>query len=226
MEKLNKMGKHIDIGYFKKQLKVRAKVSKERTVLNKIYAWQLGKDYYDGSRLNGYGGFKYDGRWLKLLPKLIKRYKLTKNSKVLDLGCKKGFLLKDLNILLPGITTYGIENHSYPIKKAVKCKSKLILSNYTKLPFKNKSLDFVIAFNSLYMQNLGDVIKSLKEIERVSKNSYVILASGENDEERNRFYKWTLIGTSILLKKEWRILFKRIKFKGDYYFSSSKSLGV
>lgn len=220
------MGKHFDIGYFKKPIKVRAKVAKERTVINKMYAWELGKEYYDGNRLNGYGGFKYDGRWLKLLPKIIKRYKLSNKSKVLDLGCKKGFLLKDLNILLPGIKSYGIENHPYAIKNAVNCKSKLILSDYTKLPFKNKSLDFVIAFNSLYMQNLGDVIKSLKEIERVSKKSYIVLASGENDEERNKFYKWTLIGTSILLKKEWKTLFKKIKFKGDYYFSSSKSLGV
>ena len=64
------------------------------------------------------------------------------------------------------------------------------------------------------MQNLGDVIKSLKEIERVSKNSYVILASGENDYERNKFYKWTLIGTTILLKKEWKTLFKKINFNG------------
>ena len=220
------MGKHFDIGYFKKQIKVRAKVAKERTVINKMYAWELGKEYYDGNRLNGYGGFKYDGRWLKLLPKIIKKYKLNNKSKVLDLGCKKGFLLKDLNILLPGIKSYGIENHAYAINHAVECKSKLILSNYTTLPFKNKSLDFVIAFNSLYMQNLGDVIKSLKEIERVSKKSYIVLASGENDEERNKFYKWTLIGTSILLKKEWRQLFKKIKFKGDYYFSSAKSLGV
>ncbi len=220
------MGKHFDIGYFKKPIKVRAKVATERTVINKMYAWELGKEYYDGSRLNGYGGFKYDGRWLKLLPKIIKRYKLSKKSKVLDLGCKKGFLLKDLNILLPGIKSYGIENHSYALKHAVKCKSKLILTDYTKLPFKNKSLDFVIAFNSLYMQNLGDVIKSLKEIERVSKKSYIVLASGENDEERNKFYKWTLIGTSILLKREWRQLFRKIKFNGDYYFSSAKSLGV
>jgi|TARA_B100000795_G_scaffold269978_1_gene261566 SAM-dependent methyltransferase len=220
------MGKHIDIGYFKKPIKVRAKVAKERTVINKMHAWELGKEYYDGSRLNGYGGFKYDGRWLNLLPKLIKKYKLTSKSKVLDLGCKKGFLLKDLNILIPGIKSYGIENHPYALKKAVKCNSKLIRSEYTKLPFKNKSLDFVIAFNSLYMQNLGDVIKSLKEIERVSKKSYIVLASGENNEERNKFYKWTLIGTSILLKKEWKALFKKIKFNGDYYFSSAKSLGV
>jgi len=220
------MGKHLDIGYFKKPIKVRAKVAKKRSVINKMYAWELGKEYYDGNRLNGYGGFKYDGRWLKLLPKIIKKYKLNNKSRVLDLGCKKGFLLKDLNILLPGIKSYGIENHQYALKNAVKCKSKLILSEYTKLPFKDKSLDFVIAFNSLYMQNLGDVIKSLKEIERVSKKSYIILASGENDEERNKFYKWTLIGTSILLKREWKQLFKKIKFKGDYYFSSAKSLGV
>ena len=220
------MGKHFDIGYFKKPVKVRGKVAKERTVLNKIKAWELGKDYYDGNRLNGYGGFKYDGRWLKMLPKIIKKYKLNKNSKVLDLGCKKGFLLKDLNILLPGIKTVGIENHSYALKKSVKCQSKLIQSEYYKIPYKNKHFDFVIAFNSLYMYNLGDVIKSLKEIERVSKKSYIVLASGENDKERNKFYKWTLIGTSILLQKEWKKLFRDIGFKGDYYFSSAKSLGV
>jgi len=220
------MGKHIDIGYFKKPIKVRARVAKERTVINKINAWQLGKEYYDGNRLNGYGGFKYDGRWLKLLPKIIKRYKLKKSSKFLDLGCKKGFLLKDLYLLNPGIKSYGIENHSYALEKAVKCNSKLIKSEYYNIPFKDKFFDFVIAFNSLYMYNLGDVIKSLKEIERVSKKSYVVLASGENNEERNRFYKWTLIGTSILLKKEWKTLFKKIKFIGDYYFSSAKSLGV
>ena len=220
------MGKHIDRGYFKKPVKVRARVAKERTVINKMYAWQLGKEYYDGNRLNGYGGFKYDGRWLKLLPKIIKRYKLKKSSKVLDLGCKKGFLLKDLNILIPGIKSYGIENHPYALKKSIKCNSKLIQSEYYSIPFKDKYFDFVIAFNSLYMHNLGDVIKSLREIERVSKKSYIVLASGENNEERNRFYKWTLIGTSILLKKEWKTLFKKIKFTGDYYFSSAKSLGV
>jgi SAM-dependent methyltransferase len=221
------MGRSLDIGYFKKQkTKDRASVAKKRTVLNKICAWNLDKEYYDGKRINGYGGYKYDGRWKKILPKVIKRYRLTRKSRVLDLGCKKGFLLKDLNILIPGIKSFGVENHSYALKKAVKCKSKLILSDYHKLPFKNKYFDFVIAFNSLYMQHLGDVIKSLKEIERVSKKSFVVLASGETDEERIKFYRWTLIGTTILLRKEWKILFKKIKFTGDYYFSSSKNLGL
>ena len=35
------MGKHFDIGYFKKPVKVRGKVAKERTVLNKIKAQNI-----------------------------------------------------------------------------------------------------------------------------------------------------------------------------------------
>ena len=219
------MGKHLDIGYFKKPVKVRAKVAKVRTVLNKINAWELGNKYYDGNRLDGYGGFKYDGRWLKLLPQIIKRYKLTNKSKVLDLGCKKGFLIKRFEYFITWYKIIWYRKSFLCFKKRVKCK-KANQSEYYNIPFKDNYFDFVIAFNSLYMHNLGDVIKSLKEIERVSKKSYVVLASGENDAERNKFYKWTLIGTSILLKKEWKTLFKKIKFKGDYYFSSAKSLGV
>ena len=81
---------YFDIGYFSKKVK-RASVAKKRNIKNKIIAWNLNKEYYDGSRINGYGGFKYDGRWKKFLPKIIKRYKLTNKSKVLEIGCKKGF---------------------------------------------------------------------------------------------------------------------------------------
>ena len=220
------IGKHVDIGYFNKILKVRSKVAKKRNILNKIEAWKLGKEYYDGARINGYGGFKYDGRWLKLLPQILKNYKITKNSKFLDLGCKKGYLLKDLNKLMPGIKSYGVENHPYPLKKIKNLKNKKFLSNYYELPFKDKHFDFVIAFNSIYMQSLGDVVKTLQEINRVSKKSYIVLASGENEKEIYKFYKWTLIGTTIQLKKDWIKLFKKVGYKGDYYFSSSKSLGI
>ena len=93
------MGSHFDIGYFKKPVKVRARVAQERTVINKMYAWELGKEYYDGSRLNGYGGFKYDGRWKKIASKICEEYNLDENSKFLQLNCEKGFLLNDLKNL-------------------------------------------------------------------------------------------------------------------------------
>ena len=84
--------RHFDTGYFKKKINKRKFISKKRDITNRIIAWGLDKEYYDGDRINGYGGYNYDGRWKKFLPRIIKRYKLKKNSKVLDLGCKKGFL--------------------------------------------------------------------------------------------------------------------------------------
>ena len=46
----------------------------------------------------GYGGYKYiPGRWTS--KKMIKRYKLNNNSKVLDVGCGKGFILYEIKIL-------------------------------------------------------------------------------------------------------------------------------
>ena len=217
---------HFDTGYFKNS-SGRSVLAKKRKIENKIISWSLGKEYYDGKRINGYGGFKYDGRWKAFLPKIIKKYKLNNKSKVLDLGCKKGFFLMDLKKILPGIKVYGIENHPYPIKTAPNSiKKKLILSNYYDLKFKNKFFDLVFAFNSVYSQNLGDIIKTLKEMQRISKKNYVVLAACNNEKERIKFYNWTLIGTTILYKKEWIRLFNKIGYKGDYYFSTAKTLGL
>ena len=218
---------HFDIGYFKKKIK-RNSISGSRGILNKFIAWKLNKEYYDGKRINGYGGFKYDGRWKKILPKIIKKYRLNENSKVLEIGCKKGFLLYDLKSLIPNIKIRGIENHSYPIKKANKKICKYLHENqyYDLKNYRRKEFDLVIGFNSIYMQNLGDVIKTLKEITRVSKNSYISLASYDRKKDRDKFLDWTLLGTTILKKNEWKKVFKLISFKGDYYFSDANKLGL
>lgn len=216
---------YFDPKYFKRKSKVNRVVN--RKIKNKLIAWQLDKDYYDGDRNNGYGGFNYDGRWLNLLPKFIKRYKLNNNSKILDLGCKKGFIMKDLNILLPKAKVYGIEDHKYPIQNAEKqIKKNIIFSKYYDIPFKDKYFDLVIGFSSIYKYNFGDVAKTILEINRVSKKSFFTVASYSNKKERDLFDKWTLLGTTILNKKEWLELFKILKYKGDYYFTTAKSLNL
>ena len=73
---------------------------------NKIHcmnvAQEFEKNYWDGKRRYGYGGYKYiSGRWKGLAKKLIKNYKLKKNSIILDIGCGKGYLLKEILDLNP-----------------------------------------------------------------------------------------------------------------------------
>ena len=217
---------HFDFGYFKNSLN-RKKIFKKRSIIAKIVASSEGEDYYDGDRQFGFGGYNYDGRWIKLLPKIIKKYSITQKSKVLEIGCKKGFFLNDLNILLPGIKIFGIEDHEYPIKNSMQSiRKKIRKSKYYDLPFKNNSIDFLFGFSCIYKYNLFDLINTLKEIQRVSKKSLISVAAYETQKEKEIFENWTLIGNILLHKNEWKSLFRKVGYKGDYYFTTAKSLGL
>ena len=137
-------------------------------------------------------------------------------------------MLYDLKSIIPKIRITGIENHEYPLKFSNKLiKNKLYLKNYYDLQkFKNNHFDLVIAFNSIYMQNLGDTIKTISQIQRISKKSYISLPSYKTSKDRDKFLDWTLLGTTILKKNEWKKIFKYIGYSGDYYFSDAKKLGL
>ena len=82
-------------------------------------AKKFGKDYWDGDKKFGYGGYKYiPNRWSKFASKLIKKYKLKNSSKILDIGCGKGFLLADIKNLLPQIDVTGYDISSYAKKSS------------------------------------------------------------------------------------------------------------
>ena len=216
-----------DIGYPHSKAKRTVKDG-YRTIKNRIKAFELGKDYYDGDREDGYGGFKYDGRWAKIIPTIIERYNLTNKSAVLDLGCKKGFFMHDLKEALPGIKVRGIECSQYPIDNAMESvKENIILNDYESLPYDDKEFDFVLAFAAIYMLNLRGVMDALREIQRVSNgNSYVTLGAYRTNEEKELFLKWTLLGTTVLHVDDWMEVFKATGYTGDYYFTTATSVNV
>ena len=63
-------------------------------------AQKYSRNYWDGDRKYGYGGYKYiPGRWSSVAKKLISIYKLNNKSKNLDVGCGKGYLLYEIKRL-------------------------------------------------------------------------------------------------------------------------------
>ena len=128
---------------------------------------EYGKMYFDGPREYGYGGYKYDGRWVVVAKEIVKRYKLKPGDRVLDIGCAKGFLVKDL--LSIGIEAYGIDISEYALKN---CEPEVIgrlhLGSADKLPFPDKSFAATISINTIHNLPRDRCIIALKEMERLA----------------------------------------------------------
>ena len=82
-------------------------------------ASRFGREYFDGERGQGYGGYRYDGRWVPVAERFRDHYRLTAGQRVLDVGCAKGFLLHDLRQVVPGLCVTGIDVSSYAIAQAM-----------------------------------------------------------------------------------------------------------
>ena len=83
-------------------------------------------DYWDGNRKYGYGGYKYiPGRWKKAAQKIIKDYSLKDGSKILDVGCGKGYLLYEIFLINPKIEIHGFDISAHAVKHVPKKLEKI-----------------------------------------------------------------------------------------------------
>ncbi len=181
--------------------------------------WNADQVYFDSDRLFGYGGYKYDGRWMKVVDSLIEKFKLNKNSSLLDLGCAKGFLVNDFNENENVGIAKGIDISLYALLEGYKLgmKGDLICSNFTELPFNDNEFSLVFSKDSLHnILTKKEIIKSLKEIERVGIKSWIRVGAYENRSQKKVIDEWAVFATTYLHKEEWLELFEISGFSGSY----------
>ena len=186
-----------------------------------IVAKKYEKDYWDGKRKYGYGGYKYiPGRWTNVAKKLIKYYKLNSNSKILDVGCGKGYLLYEIKRILPTIQIIGFDISNYAIKNAKKEIKKFLFKGKAEnnFRFKKKYFDLTISMGVLHNLSLLDISKSINQINKVSKKSFIMVESYRNDKELFNLQCWALTCKTFLDPNDWKFLFKKNDYKGDYEF--------
>ncbi len=183
-------------------------------------AKKFGKDYWDGKRRYGYGGYYYDGRWEELAKKMADYYNLEEGDSVLDVGCGKGFLLYDWKRLYPQAKIKGIDISSYAVKEAKKeVKPFIEIGSACSLPYSDNYFDLVVSINTLHNLSIYELKKALGEIERVSKkNSYVVVESYRNEKEKTNLLCWQLTCECFFSPKEWEWIFSEFGYTGDYSF--------
>ena len=216
------MGIEIDllVNYPKAKRNLDERVA-SKTEEDRAIARQFGKDFFDGDRRHGYGGFSYVPRfWQPVIPVFQKHWGLDGSSSVLDVGCAKGFMMHDLAKLIPGITVKGVDVSQYAIDNTIEdMKPHVQVADAASLPFPDKSFDVVISINSIHNLDRETCAQALREIERVArKGSFITVDAYRNEAEKERMYAWNLTAKTIMSVDEWVAFFKEVGYSGDYYW--------
>ena len=192
-----------------------------KTLEDRTIAREFSKEFFDGDRKHGYGGFSYNKKyWENVIPSFQEHYKLDKNSKILDIGCAKGFMLYDFQRLIPGINIRGIDISEYAINNAKEDVKKFLeIGNAIELPFEDNSFDLVISITTLHNLNSKDMEQALKEINRVTKkDAFITLDAYRDEKEKISMEAWNLTALTMMHVDQWKVFFDKVGYNGDYYW--------
>lgn len=184
-------------------------------------AIQYGKDYWDGDRQYGYGGYKYDGRQRATAEAMAKHYEIKPGDKILDVGFGKGYLLYEFTQAIPGVEIAGIDISQYGLDNAKEeVKPFLKIGSAVSLPFEDNTFDFVVSITTLHNLYNYELNAAVKEIERVGKNNkkHIAIESYRNEREKANLLYWQLTCRSFYTPKEWEWVFEQCGYTGDYSY--------
>ena len=182
---------------------------------------EYGQMYFDGPREYGYGGYRYDGRWIPVAKDIITHFGLKPGDRVLDVGCGKGFLAKDLILVCPGLEAFGLDISEYAL---MNCEPEVVgrlhLGTADKLPFPDNSFSAVISINTTHNLPRQRCIKAVKEIERLAPGKgFIQVDSYRTPEQKEIFESWVLTAEFHDYPEGWIELFKEAGYTGDYYWT-------
>jgi protein-L-isoaspartate(D-aspartate) O-methyltransferase len=186
-----------------------------------VVAKQYGKDYWDGDRRYGYGGYMYDGRWRPIAEEMAKHYGIKSGDKILDIGCGKGYLLYEFTQVVPGVEVAGVDISEYGIENAKEeVKPFLKVGSAVSLDFPDHSFDFVVTLGTFHNLYNYDLRQAIMEVERVGKGEkkHIMVESYRNESEMANLLYWQLTCQSFRDPKEWEWELEQAGYHGDYSY--------
>jgi ubiquinone/menaquinone biosynthesis C-methylase UbiE len=192
-----------------------------QTSANIAISRQYGRDYFDGPRELGYGGYRYDGRWVPVARDIISHFGLKAGDRVLDVGCAKGFLVYDLMKVCPGLEAFGLDISEYALMNCIpEVVGRLHLGSADKMPFPDRSFSAVLSINTIHNFERADAVRAVKEVQRLAPDrSFIQVDSYHTPEQREIFLSWVLTAKFHDYPAAWLKLFAEAGYTGDYYWT-------
>ena len=188
---------------------------------NRELALKFGFEYFDGPREQGYGGYRYDGRWVPIARRFVEHFALKPGDRVLDVGCAKGFLVKDLCDVCPGLEVYGLDISEYALTHAHRdVAGRVLRGSCDALPFDDHAFEAVICINTIHNLEPDRCAVAIREIQRVSKDrGFIQVDAYRSAAERQLFEDWMLTAKTYSTPEAWESLFASCSYTGDYYWT-------
>ena len=203
-------------------------VRKDVSFSERLKSSKFGYDYFDGGRRLGYGGYNYDGRWVKVSKRAVEFFDLKPGDKVLDVGCGKGFFVHDL-VNSEGLDAYGVDVSSYAISKAMPdIVGRLHLQDMRQLLFPDGTFDAVFCINTLHNLSEVEAFSAMQELNRVVKDKrkiFVQVDSYRNEEDLKVFEHWVLTAKLYMNPEKWLEFFEKCSFQGAFYWTVLRADG-
>jgi ubiquinone/menaquinone biosynthesis C-methylase UbiE len=179
---------------------------------------EFGELYFDGPREYGYGGYRYDGRWVPVARDIVAHFNLKSGDRVLDVGCAKGFLVKDLLTVCPGLEVFGVDISTYALTH---CEPEVIgrlhRGSADDLPFPDNSFNAVISINTVHNLDRAGCVQALREMERLAPGrGFLRVDSYSTPEQRALFEEWVLTARFHDYPGGWMSMFEQAGYTGDY----------
>lgn len=180
---------------------------------------EYGEVYFDGPREYGYGGYRYDGRWRPVAKDIVMHFGLKPGDRVLDVGCAKGFLVKDLLEL--GVDAYGVDLSRYALMNCEpESVGRLHLGSADSLPFPDRSFSAVVSINTIHNLPRTRCKAALQEMERLAPGKgFVQVDSYRTAEQKELFESWVLTAEFHDYPQGWKALFSEAGYTGDWYWT-------
>jgi ubiquinone/menaquinone biosynthesis C-methylase UbiE len=189
--------------------------------VNRSIARKFGREFFDGDRKTGYGGYNYNPKyWRDTTKVFVEHYQLDMCSRVLDIGCGKGYMIYDLVSQYPDIECVGIDISEYAIENGKpEVKDLLEVGTADNIHYPDNYFDLVISINTIHNLPIDRCAIAIQEIERVSKGgSFITVDAWTNEEEEARMRAWNLTALTMMSTKEWAQFFSDNGYTGDYYW--------